>query len=136
METPRGMRSWRAFDVLIDTQSLVWWAAAPERLSRRAAAALLDPDSDLMVSTVTAFEFSDLHARGRFGGMPKLAVLLDRFAARIVALPADAWRLAETLPQIHKDPVDRMLVAHALIAEIPLLSSDEHIARYPLEVIW
>ena len=45
--------------------------------------------------------------------------------------------LAPTLPPIHRDPVDRMLVAHAIALEMPLVTADANIARYPgLEVIW
>jgi PIN domain nuclease of toxin-antitoxin system len=40
------------------------------------------------------------------------------------------------LPAHHKDPFDRMLVAQARFENIPILTSDTQIARYPVEVIW
>jgi PIN domain nuclease of toxin-antitoxin system len=41
-----------------------------------------------------------------------------------------------TLPTYHKDPFDRMLVAQALSEELPIITADPQIARYPVEVIW
>lgn len=122
--------------MLIDTSTLVWAAAVPEKLSRRAVEALARADLDLVVSSVTAFEFTDLRRRGRFNTIASLQTLLRRFSAQVVAFPTEAWLLADDLPQIHFDPVDRMLVAHAMFAGLPLLSADADVAKYPVEVIW
>ena len=41
-----------------------------------------------------------------------------------------------TLPAIHKDPFDRMLVCQALAGALTLVTPDEHIARYPVRTLW
>ncbi len=40
------------------------------------------------------------------------------------------------LPDHHKDPFDRLLVAQALVEGVPLVSGDTEVARYPVEVAW
>ena len=49
--------------------------------------------------------------------------------------PAHALRAA-LLPAIHKDPFDRILIAQAQVENLPLITSDPEIARYPVQVIW
>ncbi len=94
------------------------------------------PDEKLIVSAVVAWEFSDLALRGRFPVGVNLTDLIESFALTIVSFPADAWALAKTLPDIHRDPVDRMLVAHAIYGNHILVSADEKIRRYPVNTLW
>ncbi|SQD92648.1 PilT protein domain protein (fragment) [Candidatus Bipolaricaulis anaerobius] len=41
-----------------------------------------------------------------------------------------------TLPEYHRDPFDRLLIAQARLEELPILTADPQISRYPVEVIW
>lgn len=109
-------------------------AADPELLSRPAVEALTG-GAQLTVSTPNAFEYADLQARGRFGPAPSLAELVDRYALE-VDLPPDAWRVAADLPRIHRDPVDRMMIAHAMAAGLPVVSADTKVAKYAITTIW
>ena len=123
--------------LLLDTHVIVWLAAGYERLSKRAIEAAQNPDTSLAISAVTAWEYADLEQRGRFSGSGPLAAILEQLDIEVLDFPAALWPLAATLPPIHRDPVDRMLVAHALALEMPLVTADANIARYPgLAVIW
>jgi PIN domain nuclease of toxin-antitoxin system len=56
----------------------------------------------------------------------------------LVALPvahAHAWRVAR-LPDHHRDPFDRLLVAQAQVEGLPIVTSDQDIRRYDVETIW
>jgi len=115
---------------------IVWLAAGHHRLSKRAVEAALDPDMPLAISAVTAWEYADLEQRGRFAGSGPLAPILAQLDIEVLDFPAALWPLAATLPPIHRDPVDRMLVAHALALGMPLVTADANIARYPgLDVV-
>jgi len=57
-------------------------------------------------------------------------------ALETVDLPADIWRLAVTLPDLHRDPVDRMLIAHALHLDATLVTADVTMHRYPVRCLW
>lgn len=123
--------------VLLDTHVIVWLAAGYERLSKRAIEAALNPDTALAISAVTAWEYADLEQRGRFAGSGPLAPILEQLDIEVLDFPAALWPLTAALPPIHRDPVDRMLVAHALALEMPLVTADANIARYPgLAVVW
>lgn len=121
---------------LIDTQALVWVAIGSPRLSDAAREALTDGAARLCVSAVTAYEFADLNRRARFGVDLPLRELLERLEAEVLDFPAGAWVIAEALPDLHRDPVDRMLVAHAIHADMTLLTADATMRRYPVRSLW
>lgn len=122
--------------LLLDTQVLVWLGQNSPRLSRIALAQIEDARNKLHVSAVVAWEFVELNARGRFGADLRLGDLLKAYGVVTLPLPADAWCLAKALPQIHRDPVDRMLVAHALHADMTVITSDRAIHDYPIRTLW
>ena len=99
-------------------------------------AAVGEAREPLCVSAVTAYEFADLNRRGRFGADLPLADLLGRLDAAVLDYPAAAWLIATDLPPIHLDPVDRMLVAHAIHADLTIATADATIRRYPVRTIW
>lgn len=122
--------------MLIDTQALAWLATGDPRLSRTAAEALLDESSQLLVSAVTAYEFADLNRRGRFDADLPLQSLLTRLDATIVDYPGSCWSLAASLPLLHRDPVDRMVIAHAIHSDLTLVTADTIMRRYPVQTLW
>lgn len=122
--------------LLIDTQSIVWLASDVPRLSAAARTALTDGGERLFVSAVTAFEYTDLNRRGRFLADLPLGPILAELEASVLAFPAEAWSLAEALPPLHRDPVDRMLIAHAIHADLTLVTADATIREYPVPSLW
>ena len=61
-----------------------------------------------------------------------LDFLREHMRFEVVDLPASCWRIAAELPPIHRDPVDRMLIAHALAGDMTLATADANIRRYPV----
>lgn len=121
---------------LIDTHALVWLGIDDPQLSRPARDVLLDPDQALFVSAVTAYEFVDLNRRGRFEADLDLEDILDRLGAVILDFPSGCSIVAGLLPSIHLDPVDRMLIAHAIQTDVPIVTADSDIHKYPVRTIW
>lgn len=123
-------------DLLIDTQSLVWISTQPEKLGQRVRATFERASDSFFVSSVTAFEYVDLNMRGRFGADLPLDPLLSLIGATVLPLPSDIWRLVEALPPLHRDPVDRMFVAHAIHADLTVITADATIREYPVKSLW
>jgi PIN domain nuclease of toxin-antitoxin system len=121
---------------LIDTHVLIWAVEGNRRLGSTARDLLLDPASALHASAVTAWEFADLRARKRLPSVADFGVVLDRFSLRLLDVPADLWRVAERLPNLHGDPMDRMLIAHAIHADLAIVTADATIRSYPVRTVW
>ena len=125
-----------SLDLIFDTHALFWLTADHPRLSKKVIAALADPDTQVFVSAVTAWEYGDLHLRGRLPGSVSLREMRDEIGFELLDFPASAWRHAEMLPDLHRDPVDRMLVAHAIEADLTIATADPTIPRYPVRTLW
>ena len=122
--------------LIFDAHVLVWLLADKSRLTRRVNAALAAADGEFFASAVTAREFVELQDRGRLPVDSDFAVLTTAFDVVVLPLPTDLWRFAANLPQIHGDPIDRMLVAHALAASLTLVTADRAMRRYPVATLW
>jgi PIN domain nuclease of toxin-antitoxin system len=124
---------------ILDTHVFLWWFAAPERLGRRARRLIADGRNDLLLSAASCWEMAIKAALGKL----VLPESVERYVpARLAAqgmgtlpvLPAHALRVA-TLPPLHRDPFDRLIVAQALIEELPVLTADPQLAAYGASVI-
>lgn len=110
-------------------------ATGDPRLRRCDIAALRDPARTLLVSAIIAFELADLQQRGRIAMNESLDFLREHMNFQVIDLPAGCWRIAAGLPPVHRDPVDRMLIAHALAEEVTLATADANIRRYPVPYV-
>lgn len=122
-------------DILLDTHMLLWWLADDSRLSERARALMSDSANALTVSAATAWEIAIKQALGKVAidGDLEQEVREQGFGM----LPVTFAHAAETLtlPAIHRDPFDRMLVAQARLENLRLLTVDPNILHYPANVI-
>ena len=119
---------------LLDTHLLLWAAHAPERLSAKALAVFNDPSHELLFSAASIWEVAIKTNLGRDDFRVDVRLfrrgLLDNGYQELAILSAHATYL-DTLPALHKDPFDRMLVAQATAEGILLLTSDSVVAQYP-----
>ena len=105
--------------LLLDTHALLWWLGDDHKLPRRAYDAIADPDNEVLVSTVSAFEIATKTALGK---LPEAALVagdlgpwLDRQGFGVLPLELPVAIRAGFLPGPHRDPFDRLLIAQALV---------------------
>jgi PIN domain nuclease of toxin-antitoxin system len=113
--------------------------AAPERLSARARKLLTDPGNELLLSAASAWELAIKWTLGKLRlPEPVAQYVTSRMAAGgVTPLPiahAHALRVAD-LPQHHRDPFDRLLIAQALVDHLPILTADPQFRAYPVKVL-
>ncbi len=120
--------------LLLDTHLLLWAAGMPDRLGVEARELLADPANDLIFSAASLWEVSIKCGLGRddFRVDPRLLRrgLLDNGYAELPISSQHAVGIA-SLPPLHKDPFDRLLVAQATLEGLLLLTSDSAVAAYP-----
>ena len=119
--------------LLLDTQVLLWAAGQPQRLSARAKRLLNDEQNELLFSAASLWEIAIKSSLGRddFRVEPRVLrrALLDHGYIELPVTSEHAVSV-DTLPPLHKDPFDRLLLAQALVEGIPLLTADAQLARY------
>ena len=125
--------------VLLDTQVWLWMLAAPERLSKKSRALVVSVENELILSAASAWEIAIKHGLGKLQ-LPEPPVdYVSRLMVRTGVSPLPilhrhALHVA-TLPGLHRDPFDRLLIAQALMEELPVLSSNRIFRRYGVEMI-
>jgi PIN domain nuclease of toxin-antitoxin system len=122
--------------LLLDTQILVWVPLNDRRLSSPANEAIRSPLNSLHVSAAVAFEFAGLQTRRRFPVHEPIDFLAELMGFSVIDFPADAWQVATNLPDLHRDPVDRMMIAHAIVGDFTLITADRTIRSYPAKSLW
>jgi PIN domain nuclease of toxin-antitoxin system len=119
--------------LLLDTQILLWAAGQPERLSAAARELLNDPRNELVYSAASLWEIAIKNSLGRddFRVEPRLLRrgLLDNGYAELPITSQHAVNI-DTLPLLHKDPFDRLLLSQALSEGMLLLTADAQLTRY------
>ena len=127
--------------VLADTIAVLYALWEDERLGPKALQCFENSDIDVIVSSATLWEIA---WKSSFGKLPPViapgcANLVETIrAADLAILPitAEDAERAASLPQIHRDPMDRFIIATALREGVPVLTTDRNFAAYGVGVIW
>jgi PIN domain nuclease of toxin-antitoxin system len=114
----------------LDTHTLLWWLEDPQILSKAARKAIADGRNTVYVSAAVAWEIAIKKALGKLDAPDDLeaAMAANRFLPLPVTI-AHALAVA-TLPPIHNDPFDRLLIAQAHHEGFKFVSRDQRIPSY------
>jgi len=126
--------------LLLDTCTFLWIVGGAKELSSRARSAFADPANEVFLSAASAWEIAVKHRLGKLPlpAAPAEFVPAQRAAHGIEPLAVEeesALHIAK-LPDLHRDPFDRMLVAQALVGGLVLVTPDDTIRRYPVRILW
>ena len=120
--------------LLLDTHLLLWAAGEPKRLPKDIRTLLEDRDNELLFSAASLWEVAIKSGLGRKDFRVEARLLrrglLDNGYSEL-PIVSDHVVAIESLPPIHKDPFDRVLVAQAMVEGITLLTNDPVVAQYP-----
>jgi PIN domain nuclease of toxin-antitoxin system len=120
--------------LLLDTHVLLWAAGSPAQLPPAARAMLDDPDNELLFSAASLWEIAIKRGLGRADFQVDARVLrrglLDNGYLEL-PITSEHAVFIDSLPAIHKDPFDRILIAQATVEGITLLTADALVAQYP-----
>lgn len=120
--------------LLLDTHLLLWAAGEPNRLSKNARALINSPENELLFSAASLWEVAIKSGLGRHDFKVDVRLLrrglLDNGYGEL-PIASEHVVGTESLPPIHRDPFDRILVAQATVEGITLLTSDALLAQYP-----
>ncbi|SNB73316.1 PIN domain nuclease, a component of toxin-antitoxin system (PIN domain) [Arboricoccus pini] len=123
--------------LLLDTHVLLWAAGRPERLSPAAQGLMDDLANTLLFSSASLWEIAIKHSLGRADFQVDARLLrrglLDH-GYRELPITGEHAVAIESLPPIHKDPFDRILVAQTMVEGITLLTADSRLAAYPAPI--
>lgn len=115
---------------LLDTQVILWWYFDSKRLAKEHLKIIADEGNELYVSAASIWE---IEVKRRNGKLECPADMMERIKADgFLLLPITAEQLVplRTIPPIHNDPFDRLLVCQSMVEKIPLISYDDKVNAY------
>ena len=125
--------------LLIDTHCWLWWLTEPGRLRAPALSLLNEAGTRILLSAASSWEIAIKYSLGKLD-LPQppeefIPVRLQR--DRIEALAIEHSHVLKTagLPYHHRDPFDRLLIAQAMVLNIPIMTADPAFDAYEVEVI-
>jgi PIN domain nuclease of toxin-antitoxin system len=116
--------------LLLDTHAFLWWDSNDARLPDTLRSAIALPQNEVFVSAVTVWEIAIKRSLGKLTFEQKVGKAIEGhgFIALPITVAEAEW--AGSLPPIHRDPFDRLLVAQAQLGGLVLVTVDEQILRY------
>ncbi len=126
--------------ILLDTHSFLWWNMDSPQLSAKAKEIILGGRADIFVSAATSWEIAIKCQKGKLllPESPEKYVVSRISHYGFLTLPIQISHTLKTysLPAIHTDPFDRLLIAQCLAEEMSMITADEIIKQFPINIIW
>jgi PIN domain nuclease of toxin-antitoxin system len=140
--------------ILLDTHAFPWFIAGHPQLSTPARTTIADPSAEPFLSIASVWEMAikislgkltigipapplgapPTSSSGQFAGF--ITTQLRHNGIALLAVSVDHVAQVVTLPFHHRDPFDRLLVAQALVDQLPIVSGDASFSSYPVQRIW
>lgn len=126
--------------VLLDTHAFLWWVTDDPQLSSTSRSIIADSGNLLFLSVASVWEIVIKTKSGKLT-LPEPVeqyipnrLALNRFESLDIQM-IHTLQVA-TLPNIHRDPFDRILIAQSQVENLPIVTIDQKIAQYSVETIW
>ena len=123
---------------LLDTNALLWILDGNKKLSQTARE-IVEGDNDIYVSDVSLWEIA---IKNNIGKLEIEGTIFDiEEACRVLdferlPIKTSHFECLRTLPIIHQDPFDRLIISQAMVENMVLISSDHVISGYNVDCIW
>jgi PIN domain nuclease of toxin-antitoxin system len=124
---------------LLDTHVVLWVAENSQLLSGKAKAAVLDENAEKFISIASVWEVAiklgtkKLHLDG---GLPEFFRMIDDNGFISLSIEREYLLQIAQLPDFHKDPFDRLLLATAIVEGMTLVTIDDNIHKYNASILW
>lgn len=122
--------------LLIDSHVFLWWRAGSPALSPTARNAISDPANEVLISIAALWELTIKEAAGKLTFTPDLKAMVADEGFSVLSITFLHLRGIGTLPRVHRDPFDRMMIAQALADGIPIATGDRIFAAYGVQIVW
>lgn len=120
---------------LLDTHILLWWLYDDPKLSEAHKTVIANPENSIYVSAASIWEIEIKRNLGKLTVDETYLQAIEEDGFIMLDIKAEHPMQLRSLPDIHHDPFDRMLIAQSMCEKLTLLSADSRIKQYQIEVI-
>jgi PIN domain nuclease of toxin-antitoxin system len=121
--------------LLLDTHAFLWWLSDDPALGAEARQMIGEPRNQILVSAASIWEISIKQAKGMLEAPQDLEVLVEDEGFTKLPISLFHGQQAGKLPEIHRDPFDRMLIAQTQAEGLELVTADGIIPQYGIRIV-
>jgi PIN domain nuclease of toxin-antitoxin system len=126
--------------LLLDTHALIWWVSSSEQLPQKMLSLLEDAENSLFLSVASIWEMQIKCQNGKLElGKPLAQLISNQQVSNglkiLLVEPSHVYAL-QGLPDVHRDPFDRIMMAQAIVEDLGFVSADHVLSGYPVRSIW
>jgi len=123
-------------NLLLDTQAFLWFESGDSRLTTLARQAIQDPANTKFISLATYWEIAIKDSLGKLELRVSFDDLFDLKGYSRLDIIGEHLKVLRTLPMLHRDPFDRLLIAQALSEGFDVVGSDSQFDLYGVKKMW
>lgn len=121
--------------LLLDTHTLLWWLSDNSALGIRSREAIMEPRNEVYVSAATTWEISIRRMIGKLDAPNDMDSIVEDEGMLKLPITLFHGEQAGALPEIHKDPFDRMLIAQAQAEGLIVVTADKIFQQYKIRLM-
>ncbi|MDR1736140.1 MAG: type II toxin-antitoxin system VapC family toxin [Oscillospiraceae bacterium] len=122
---------------LLDTHTLIWLIEASPKISLEIKEIFTLSENTVFISSASLWEIAIKAGMGKIRiSFEKLIADLTSTNIEILQIENEYLKRLLSLPEIHKDPFDRLLIATALVENLIIVTADENIQKYSVPWLW
>ena len=121
---------------LIDTHIVLWWYFDSSRLNREHLRIIADGKNDICVSAAAIWEIEVKRRNGKLDCPIDMMERISQDGFTILPIKAEHLVPLRTIPLIHNDPFDRIIISQAMKHNFSIITSDTIIPQYDVETVW
>jgi PIN domain nuclease of toxin-antitoxin system len=121
--------------LLLDTHVLLWWLSDDPQLGKSSRQAIANPRNQVYVSAASAWEISIKRSIGKLTAPDDMDAIVESEDFEKLPITLFHGDQAGLLPELHKDPFDRMLIAQAQSEGLVIVTNDEKIIQYKIRTM-
>ena len=126
--------------LLLDTHTFIWFVTNSPRLSPSAKALIEDEFNEKLFSTASIWEMAIKHSLGKLRfDLPLTTFLKQQMVQNsmdVLSIEIDHIAIVATMPLHHRDPFDRLLIAQAIVEQVPIVGVDSAFDAYSIQRLW
>jgi PIN domain nuclease of toxin-antitoxin system len=126
--------------LLLDTHTFIWFVTDDPKLSPKAKAWIEDEYNEKLLGIASIWEMAIKHSIGKLSfKLPFMTFLEQQMQQNSISLlniRVSHCGVIANLPLYHRDPFDRLIIAQAIVEQIPVVGADEVFDLYPIQRFW
>ena len=125
-------------NLLLDTQTFLWYVMGDPRLSQRMRSYIENPSNPYLISIASLWELAIKDGLGKLRLDVSFQELIEQYVTGtgLTILPVSIAHLLELrkLPNHHRDPFDRIIIAQSIVENLTVVTTDSHFDKYPIQI--